>query len=136
MPPIDPDAAVIVLWGVAVLALAWTWIPAFLAALGGSRYLNGGTEDPDFTADYREPGFAFWADQLAPLGYEPLGKGWMRLDFVGHQWTVRVPIRIFLCPTKRSYAFMSRACAIQFLAGGHVRHLFQRWRLAAERQQH
>src|SRR5215213_4414705 len=76
--PMDDQTLSVVLWGAAVLFLGWTWVPALISGLGGTRYANGGTDDP--TALEPGPGesdYAFWHRQLVVLGYEPLGPAWM-----------------------------------------------------------
>src|SRR5690242_8689125 len=72
--PMD-DPTTIVLWGVAALILGWTWLPALIAGLGGSRYANGGTDDPSALDTANESDYRVWADQLTALGYAPLGAG-------------------------------------------------------------
>ena len=37
MPGLDPNTAIFLLWGMTALVLAWTWIPALISALGGTR---------------------------------------------------------------------------------------------------
>src|SRR5262245_48030980 len=77
------DSTTIVLWGIAALILGWTWVPALIAGLGGSRYANGGTDDPSVLDSANEPDYRLWSEQLASLGYEPIGAGFMRLSFHG-----------------------------------------------------
>ena len=112
MPGIDPNTAIVVLWGMAALVLAWTWIPALISALGGTRYLTGlapDLEGNDRAA--REPDFQFWAGQLAALGYEPLGYAWSRINFAGAEWMLFTPLRVFVHPQKQCYAIMQKAPA-------------------------
>jgi hypothetical protein len=101
------DAAwAIVLWGVAVLLLGWTWIPALLSGLGGTRYANGGSEDTTLLATDGEADYAFWRNQLVTLGYEPIGTGWVRLTLYGSVWRYETRMRIFRAGGR--FAFIQR----------------------------
>lgn len=105
----DDTALTAVLWGVTALLLGWTWVPAFLAGLGGTRYANGGTEDPTALAPAAgEPDYAFWYNQLAALGYEPLGPAWMRVTFHGSDWRYETRVRAFRSRADQGYAFVQK----------------------------
>lgn len=109
---IDPKTAIIILWIVAALVLAWTWIPALISALGGTRYLTGLAPDQE-AADRakREPDYEFWAGQIQALGYEPIGSAWTRVNFAGPEWALFTPLRIFVNRQKQCYAVMQKAPA-------------------------
>ena len=112
IPGIDPDTFTIVIWGVAILVLAWTWVPALIASLGGTRYLTGGSNDVSRLDLARNgPDFAFWAKQIAELGYDPLGSGWLRVNFAGPSWALVSAVAIFRNQAKNTYAYMERAPA-------------------------
>ena len=65
MPGFDVKTAIVVLWGLTALLLAWTWVPALIAALGGTRYQCGGTNDTHgMETSTAQPDYAFWAEQL------------------------------------------------------------------------
>jgi hypothetical protein len=96
------------LWGAAALVLGWTWIPALLSALGGTRYANGGSEDPSLLESAAEPDYLFWARQLATLGYRPLGTGWMRITLYGRDWRHDSQVRAFWSAERKTFAFIQR----------------------------
>jgi hypothetical protein len=98
-----------VLWGVAVLFLGWTWMPALVGGLGGTRYANGGCEDPTaLEAAPAEPDYVFWHWQLTALGYEPVGPAWMRITFHGPEWRFETQVRAFHARGKQTFAFVQR----------------------------
>lgn len=108
----DRNSAIFVLWGVTALVLAWTWIPALISSIGGTRYLSGLA--PDLEASdraRREPDYEFWANQLLALGYEPIGSAWVRINFAGPEWIIFTPLRVFVHPQKQCYAYMQKAPA-------------------------
>jgi hypothetical protein len=103
------DAAwAVVLWGFAVLLLGWTWVPALLSGLGGTRYTNGGSEDPTLLDGASEPEYAFWRDQLTARGYEPLGTGWMRLTLYGPAWRYETRMRVFRADGEQTFALVQK----------------------------
>jgi hypothetical protein len=104
----DDTVLAVTLWGVAVLVLGWTWLPALLSGLGATRYANGGTEDPTVLQSATEPDFLFWARQLAARGYEPLGTGFMRLTLYGPDWRYETQVRAFRAADRRRFAFIQR----------------------------
>jgi hypothetical protein len=109
---IDQDTLVIIVWGLAALVLAWTWVPAFIAALGGTRYSCGvSNAEHSLEPSAREPDYSFWAEQLLALGYEPLGAGWMRVSFAGPEWSLFSVVRVFNNTAKNCYAYMEKAPA-------------------------
>lgn len=121
MPQPDMNTVIVLLWGFAALVMAWTWVPALIASLGGTRYSSGGSNDTHAMEPTRaEPDYAFWAEQLHELGYEPLGSGWMRVNFAGPEWSLFTPVRIFKHPQKHCYAFMQKAPAPYFFWPGAV----------------
>jgi hypothetical protein len=112
MPGFDEKTAIVVLWGFTALIMAWTWIPALISALGGTRYQCGGTNDTHGMAiTAAELDYSFWAEQLGDLGYEPIGQGWMRINFAGPEWSLYTPIRIFAHRQKQCFAYMQKAPA-------------------------
>jgi hypothetical protein len=104
------NTALVGLWALAAIILAWTFVPALLASIGGTRFLNGETpegwiqEPPASEVDY-----AYWRDQLLELGYELLGDAWVRIDFAGENWSLRSRERVFRNPSKHCYAIMQKA---------------------------
>ena len=107
-----PDVVVTILWGMAVLVLAWTWLPALIASLGGTKYLNGGTNDAEnLEPTQNEPDYAFWVYQLTQLGYEPLGRGWVRIDFAAHEWSLYTVVRLFYHAENQCYAILQKVPA-------------------------
>lgn len=96
------------IWGAAVLLLAWTWVPALISGLGGTRYANGGSEDSTAFDSAAEPDFLFWHRQLVARGYEPLGAGFMRLTFYGSDWRYETRVRAFRSADRKTYAFVQR----------------------------
>ncbi len=111
MPGLDANF-IIVLWGVTILVLAWTWIPALIAALGGTRYLCGGVNEPEnLEPTENEPDYAYWVFQLQEMGYEPLGKGWVRVDFAGHEWSLYTVLRVFYHKQHQIFAVLQRVPA-------------------------
>lgn len=112
MPGFDPKTAIYALWAVAALVLAWTWIPALISAIGGTRYLTGLAPDLEGADKIKpEPDYEFWARQIVALGYEPIGHAWTRINFAGAEWAVFTPLRIFVHPQKQCFAFMQKAPA-------------------------
>jgi hypothetical protein len=96
----------------AALFIAWTWVPALISALGGTRYSCGGSDDTNgMDPSPNQPDYSFWAEQLLALGYEPLGAGWMQINFAGPEWSQRSIVRIFTNASKNSYAYMQKAPA-------------------------
>lgn len=112
MPGIDPNTVIVVLWGLAAVILAWTWMPALISSLGGTRYLVGlGADLEGADRARREPDYEFWARQLVALGYEPLGYAWSRVNFAGPEWALFTPLRVFVHPQKQCFAYMQKAPA-------------------------
>jgi len=92
----NETALAVVLWGIAALLLGWTWVPAVISGLGGTKYANGGTDDPTaLDPSTQGADYAFWHEQLRALGYEPLGPAWMRVSFHGPQWRYETQVRTF-----------------------------------------
>lgn len=98
----------VVLWGAAALLLGWTWVPALLSGLGGTRYANGGSEDPTLLDAAPEPDYAFWHAQLAARGYEPLGTGWMRLTLYGPAWRYETRMRVSRASGRPVFALVQK----------------------------
>ncbi len=109
IPGVDPDSVVALIWGLALLAMAWTWAPATIASLGGTRYSSGETPNSDGPLPAKD--YQFWADQLIALGFEPLGAGWMRIDFAGQDWSLYSPVQAFRNTAHQCFAYMSKAPA-------------------------
>lgn len=119
IPGLDQETIVIIVWGLAALVLAWTWIPALIAALGGTRYASGIINaGQSLEPSAREPDYAFWAEQILALGYEPLGAGWIRISCAGPEWSLFASVRVFKSPSKNCYAYMERAPAPFFFWPG------------------
>ncbi|MBO0698464.1 MAG: hypothetical protein J2P46_08725 [Zavarzinella sp.] len=98
-----------ILWGAAVLFLGWTWVPALISGLGGTRYANGGSDDPTaLDPAAGEPDYAFWHRQITGLGYEPVGPAWMRITFHGPEWRFETGVRAFYSRAKQTFAFVQR----------------------------
>ncbi|MFO0796669.1 MAG: hypothetical protein U0804_04275 [Gemmataceae bacterium] len=108
MPDLDvPPAAVAALWAAVGVWLAWWFVPLLVSAAGGTRYANGGAEDPAaLEPDGSDPAYAAAFDALRRLGYEPLGPGWMRLTFHLRDWTYRTTVRAFRKRSAGRFAFL------------------------------
>jgi hypothetical protein len=104
----NDTALAVILWGLTVLLLGWTWVPALLSGLGATRYANGGSEDPTLLQTAAEPDYLFWQRQLTALHYQPLGVGWMRLSFYGSDWRYETQVRAFRSADRQTYAFVQR----------------------------
>jgi hypothetical protein len=104
------DAAItLVLWCIAGLILGWTWIPAFIAGLGGTRYSIEGSEDPTVLAPTGpERDYAAWHKRVAALGYDPLGSMRMRITCHGPVWRYEIHARVFRSRSKQAYAFIQK----------------------------
>jgi hypothetical protein len=112
MPQIDKDAIVVGLWALAVIVLAWSWVPALIAALGGTRFLCGGAlETHGMDPSANQPDYSYWAEQLLAAGFEPLGNAWMRTNFAASDWSLYSDVRVFLNQHSHSFAFMQKAPA-------------------------
>lgn len=98
----------VLLWGLAILLLGWTWVPALISGLGGTRYANGGSEDPSLLETAAEPDYLFWHRQLVARGYQPLGVGWMRLNYYGSDWRYETQVRAFRSADRQTFAFVQR----------------------------
>lgn len=98
----------VILWGVAALLLGWTWVPALISGLGGTRYANGGSEDLSLLDAAAEPDYLFWQRQLAARGYTPIGSGWMRLTFYGTAWRYQTQVRAFRSAATNTFAFVQK----------------------------
>jgi hypothetical protein len=121
IPGVDDQAIVYILWGVAILVLAWTWVPAFISSMGGTRYLVGFSNDvTGLEPSPREPDYSYWAQQLLDLGYEPVGTGWIRVNFAGPTWAIWSPVRVFRKPSVGTFAYVSRAPAPYYFWPGAV----------------
>lgn len=98
----------VLLWGVTILLLGWTWVPALISGMGGTRYANGGSEDPSLLETATEPDYLFWHRQLVTLSFEPLGVGWMRLSYYGSDWRYQTQVRAFWAADRQTFAFVQR----------------------------
>lgn len=99
----------LLLWSATALLLGWTWIPAFVAGLGGARFHVEGSEDPTVLAPgSHETDYAAWCNRVTALGYEPLGTARMRISCHGPVWRYETPLRIFHSRTKQAYAFVQK----------------------------
>jgi hypothetical protein len=105
----DEPTLSVVLWGAAILFLGWTWVPALISGLGGTKYANGGSDDATaLEPGPAEPDYAFWHQQLTALGYEPLGPAWMRITFHGPSWQYETRVRTFHSKVKQTFAFVQK----------------------------
>ena len=105
----DDATLAIVLWGLTALVLGWTWIPAIISGLGGTRFSSGGTDDPTaLTPSTSEPDYAFWHEQLTRLGYEPVGPAWIRINLSGSNWRYETPVRVFHNRSEQTFAFLQK----------------------------
>ena len=106
---IDKDTALVVLWGATILLVGWTWFPAIIAALGGGRYHLRGVERTGYefpAAD--DPIYEIWAAQLQQLGYEGVGVGVARVEFLEDQWRVEGPFRVFHSMQKQVHVLVQK----------------------------
>lgn len=107
MPDLDDPTLAAALWLAAGVWLVWWGVPVLVTALGGTRYENGGTEDPAaLEPDGTDPFYADTFDTLVRMGYEPLGPGWMRLTFYVRMWVYRTRVSAFRHRTAGRYAFL------------------------------
>ncbi|HEX4609547.1 MAG TPA: hypothetical protein VH092_15215 [Urbifossiella sp.] len=105
--PDAPDEAVAALWAAFGLWAAWWGVPLVVSALGGTRYANGGHEDPvAVEPDGRDPGYAAAYEALRKLGYEPVGAGFMRLTFYLRFWVYRTKVLAFRKRAAGRFAFL------------------------------
>jgi hypothetical protein len=105
---VSDTAVIVLLWGLVVLELGWTWIPALISGLGGTRYANGGSEDYTQLETATEPDYLFWHRQLISRGYTPLGTGWMRLTYYGSDWRYETHVRAFRSAERGTFAFVQQ----------------------------
>lgn len=99
----------LVLWCAAGLILGWTWIPAFIAGLGGTRYSIDGSDDPTvLSRGPSETDYAAWHRQVTVLGYDPLGTMRMRVTCHGPVWRYEIHARVFHSRAKQVYAFIQK----------------------------
>jgi hypothetical protein len=108
VPELDvPDAAVVALWVAAGAWLCWWFVPLLICSAGGTRYANGGEEDPAaIEPDGTDPAYTAAFEALTRLGYEPVGPGWMRLTFHLRAWTYRTTVRAFRKRSAGRFAFL------------------------------
>ncbi len=108
MPDLDaPDAVVAVLWLVFGAWAFWWYVPLLICAAGGTRYANGGEENPAAVEpDGTDPAYTTAFDALRGLGYEPLGPGFMRLTFYLRLWVFRTKVRAFRKRAAGRFAFL------------------------------
>jgi hypothetical protein len=105
--PDVPDFVVVGLWAAAGLWLVWWFVPLTISALGGTRYTNGGEEDPAaIEPNGTDPAYTAAFDALRELGYEPVGPGWMRLIFHLRFWVYRTKVRAFRKRAAGRFAFL------------------------------
>lgn len=109
MGEIDKNTLVVVLWGLLLILLFWSWLPALIAAMGGTKYENGGSDEATgLEPTGRDPDYQLWYKQAVELGYEPLGTGWTRVRFHGPDWQATSQLRIFRSSAKHSYFIVRR----------------------------
>jgi hypothetical protein len=105
----DETTLAAVLWGATALLLGWTWIPAFISGLGGTRFSNGGSDDPTAIASPAgEADYAFWYHQIIALGYGPVGPAWIRINLSGPNWRYETPVRVFYSRTEQTFIFIQK----------------------------
>jgi hypothetical protein len=106
---IDKDTALVVLWGATILLVGWTWFPAIVSALGGARYSLRGIERTGY--EFPAPDdliYEVWATQLQQLGYEGVGVGAARVEFLEDQWRVEGQFRVFHSIQKQVYVLVQK----------------------------
>ncbi len=108
MPDLDaPDAVAAALWIAFGAWAIWWSVPLAIGAFGGTRYANGGEENPGaIEPDGSDPAYATAFAALRALGYEPLGPGWMRLAFYLRFWVYRTKVRAFRKRSAGRFAFL------------------------------
>ncbi len=112
MAGIDPNSLAILLWSAAVIIIGWTWLPAVISSLGGTRYKTGGGSNIlSLEGHEREIDYLFWANQLVQLEYEPLSACWFRIQYAGTEWVTTIPVRVFFNLRKQSFAYVHQAPA-------------------------
>src|SRR5262249_25644598 len=106
---IDDTTATIVLWGATVLLLGWTWFPAVVAALGGTRYrIRGAERTEDFLPSPNEPDCEAWAEQVRNLGYGVAAAGVGRIEYLEAEWRVDSPFRLYYAPQKYTFVLLQK----------------------------
>jgi hypothetical protein len=98
----------ILIWGIAILVVSLTWIPALLASLGASRYTNGGEDSADLEPASQEFDYRYWYDQVVSLGYEPIGTAWMSITFNGPKWRTDMKSRVFYSRAKQTFLVVQK----------------------------
>jgi hypothetical protein len=117
VPDLDDPTLAAALWLAAGVWLMWWGVPVLFTALGGTRYENGGVEDPAaLEPDGTDPVYADAFAALVRMGYEPLGPGWMRLTFYGRVWVYRTRVAAFRHRAAGRFAFLH---AEPFTPGWH-----------------
>src|SRR5262249_14951483 len=107
--PMSDTTLAVVLWAAAALVLGWTWLPALISGLGGTRYANGGGEGPTgLEAGADESDFAFRHREVFAVGDEATGTRRHAMTFHGPQWRYEVAVRAFYSRSKSSYAFVQK----------------------------
>jgi hypothetical protein len=102
--PIDIDTLKTVLWGVLVLLLLGSWLPALIAALGGTTVrVSGENALEELTPRNTQDEYAAWYQQAMVADYQPLGTVRVRVTYAGPRWRVDTPIRLFAHRANKRY---------------------------------
>jgi len=101
--------AIVALWAIVAVWMAWSWIPATMAAMGKSRYTVQGTNEvADLVPTGQPPDYQHWFDQLESAGFAPLGVARVQILYAASQWRVEAQQRIFHQRESGSYALLER----------------------------
>jgi hypothetical protein len=106
---IDKTTALVVLWGATVLLLGWTWFPAIVAAMGGTRCrLRAIERTEDFPPDRDEPDLGVWLEQVRNLGYSIAGTGVGRVEYLESEWRIDGRFRLYYSPQKYTFVLLQK----------------------------
>lgn len=105
----DKTTALVACWTATVLLLGWTWFPAIVAALGGTRYrLQAAERTEDFVPSPHEPDVEVWVDQVRQLGYGVAAAGLGRIEYLEAEWRIDAPFRLYYAPQKYTYVILQK----------------------------
>jgi TrmH family RNA methyltransferase len=111
--PSDDECSrlVMVCWTCAIVVLGWTWIPAIISGLGGARYSLQVEETSAFTVDPNDLGFMDWYVMIRNLGYEPHGKGRLRITFAAAKWRDDRQLAIFHSRKDKAFLILQKSAS-------------------------